>query len=224
MHKWRILWWLLVAVFLTMGGLWLWQEGKRWWTGQRVRELMTRLTARVTTVTPSPAVILMRVQALNRLETARLVTQHIVEAKSAPSWLPEFLAGERVLLIAQAETRVGVNLQQLSQRDVQVDGDAVTLFLPPPQILSVRLDEFQTRVFTRERGWLVFNPDPQLERTARLQALQEARRAAMQSELLSFARQQAEANLTAFLHALGFRRVEIRWRTLKITPSSEAAR
>ncbi len=210
----RLLTKFLFALLVLFAALWLWQVGKEWLTFQHLRNVAGRLGARIVSVTPSPAVIVQRLQALNRWETAQMVSQHLVEVRSESTWLPSFLFGERLLLIAQAEVVAGINMRRLSPENVQVQGDRIVLTLPPPQILSVRLNEVQTRVFTRERGWLVFTPDSDLERRARLQAIQEARQAALRSDLLPFAMRRAEENLTAFLRALGFQEVEIRWQHL----------
>lgn len=204
---------LLGLLVLFLAFLWLWNAAKRWLTEHGLREISARLKARVVSVTPSPTVVVQRLQALNQLETAQFVSQHVVEAKSESTWLPSFLAGERLLLVAQVEVIAGLDMKRVSPSDIEVKGDEVVVTLPPPKILSVRIDEAKTRVFARERGWLVFNPNIDLEREARLQALTEARQAALRSELLPFARQKAEENLRTFLQALGFKRVEIRWRT-----------
>lgn len=198
---------------LFLAALWLWNAGRRWLAEHGLKEIYDRLGARIVSVTPSPTVVVQRLQALNRLETARFISQHVVEAKSESPWLPSFLAGERLLLVAQVEVIAGLDMKRISTEDIEVKGDEVVVTLPPPKILSIRIDESKTQVFAREKGWLVFNPDKDLEREARLQALNEARRAAMESQLLPFARQKAEENLKTFLQTLGFKRVEIRWRT-----------
>jgi hypothetical protein len=212
---------LVGLVLLLVAFLWLWSAGKMWLASFRLKELTERLASRVITVTPSPTVIVERLQSLNRLETARLVSQHVVEAKAESEWLPSFLAGERLVLVAQVEVIAGVDMKEVSPKDIEVDGDKVVVSLPQPKIFSVKIDEAKTQVIARKRGWLVFNPDKDLEREARLQALSEAKLAAIKSDLLPFARQKAEENLRAFLHALGFKQVEIRWRTSETTKRGE---
>ncbi|MFA0783005.1 MAG: hypothetical protein YYHSYBAR_001396 [Candidatus Fervidibacter sacchari] len=208
-------------VLLLVALLWLWNAGKMWLASFRLKELTERLTSRVITVTPSPTVIVERLQSLDRLETARLVSQHVVEVKSESEWLPSFLVGERLILVAQVEVIAGVDMREISPKDIEVNGDKVFLTLPQPKIFSVKIDEAKTQVIAREKGWLVFNPDKNLEREARLQALREARAAAIKSDLLPFARQKAEENLRGFLHALGFKQVEILWRTPEMTKRGE---
>lgn len=201
-----------IVVLVIIAGLWLLGILKGWMVPHFLRRAAARWTAKIFTVTPTATVIVERLQAINRLETARQVSHHVIEASADSPWLPSFLGGEKLLLIAQAEAIAGVELRHFSEDDVEVIGDRVTLHLPLPKILSVRLDETDSRVYVRERGWLVFTPDKDLERRARLQAYQEARQAALQSELLSVARQNAEANLQAFLQALGFRQVTVQWK------------
>jgi len=208
-------------VLLLVALLWLWNAGKMWLASFRLKELTERLASRVITVTPSPTVIVERLQSLDRLETARLVSQHVVEVKSESEWLPSFLVGERLILVAQVEVIAGVDMREISPKDIEVNGDKVFLTLPQPKIFSVKIDEAKTQVIAREKGWLVFNPDKNLEREARLQALREARAAAIKSDLLPFARQKAEENLRGFLHALGFKQVEILWRTPEMTKRGE---
>jgi len=203
---------VLSLLVLLLAFLPLLNVGKRWLVERGLKEISAKLRARVVSVTPSPSVVIRRLQALNRLETAQLVSQHVVEARSESTWLPSFLGGERLLLIAQVEVIAGLDMKQISPDDIEVKGDEVVVTLPPPKILSVRVDEARTRVFAREQGWFVFNPDKDLEREARLQAISEARQAALRSDLLPFARQKAEENLRTFLKTLGFKRVEIRWR------------
>lgn len=192
-----------------------------WLASLRLKELTERLGSRVITVTPSPFVVVERLQSLNRLETARLVSHHVVEVNWESEWLPSFLVGEKLLLLAQVEVIAGVNMKGISPKDIEVNGDKVKVTLPQPQIFSVKIDEARSHVLVREKGWFVFNPNKDLEREARLQSLNEAKQAALKGELLSFARQKAEENLRGFLHALGFKQVEIRWRTTDVEKGGE---
>ncbi len=165
------------------------------------------LTPRYQTA-PSPAVIVERLQSLSRLETARQTTTHVVEVQ-ASNGLPAWLAGERVLLIAQAEVVAGIDLSQLRKEHIRVQGDRVSLLLPPPQIFSVYLNEYQTRVYDRQRGIFVLRPDREIESRARQQALQEARETALRGNLLTLARQNALEQITKLLKEVGVQKVEI---------------
>ncbi len=159
---------------------------------------------------PSPAVIMERLQPLSRLETARQTTTHVVEVRSSTQ-LPSWLVGERVLLIARAEAIAGIDLSHIRPEHIQVQGDKVILFLPPPQIFSVHLQESETRVYDRQRGLLTFRPDREIESRARQQALKEAQESALQGGLLALARQNAVDQLTRLLQGAGIRMVEVQF-------------
>ncbi|MFN3689667.1 MAG: hypothetical protein ACK4UU_01935, partial [Fimbriimonadales bacterium] len=67
----------------------------------------------------------------------------------------------------------------------------------------------------RERGWLVFRPDKEIEQRARRQAWLEARQAALRGALLHRARAQAADELQRLLHMLGFEHAQINWQTAR---------
>lgn len=196
--------WVLVGVLLMLVVTALLGPGLR---GVLMR-VWDGLTATVYRTQPSPTVIVERLQRLNRLETARQITSHVVEVETS-NGLPTWLAGERVLLIARVEAVAGIDLSEIKPDHITVEGKRVRLQLPPPRLLSVSLNEAHTRVYDRKRGWLVFHPDREIETRARQQAIQEARQSALQGELMTLARTNAQKELTQLLQSLGFEQVEV---------------
>lgn len=172
-----------------------------------IQRFFERLSARVTTITSGPVVV-ERLQALNRLETARQTSSQVVEAKSARPYLPSFLGEDKLLMMVQTEAVAGVDLSQLAQQDVQVKHKEITLRLPEAELFAVRIDDEQTKVYSRDQGWLVFKPDNDLERKARLKALADARTAAGK-EVITVARANAETNIRQLLTQMGFEKVTI---------------
>ncbi|MHB1000344.1 MAG: DUF4230 domain-containing protein [Armatimonadota bacterium] len=178
---------------------------------QTARKAIGNLTARIITVTSPAPIIVEKLQALNRLETASQSSQQVVEAKSEAPVLPQFLFKDSLLMMVHTETIAGIDLSNLSEKDIKFDGKTVTVKLPSPQIFYVRIDEHSSKVFNRQRGWLVLNPDIDLERQARIKAQTDAREAAIKSEILITARTNAENNLKLLLRSLGFKQVEFKW-------------
>jgi len=174
---------------------------------QGIWKSFENLTARVTSTRPLSPVIVERLQALNRLETAKQTNSHVIEAESHANILPS-LTREALVLIAQTEVTAGIDLAQLKAEDVQVKGQGVRIRLPEPKVLNVQVDDLHTRVYKREKGLLVWTPDKDLERQARLQASFEARQAARANGLLQTARENAKTNLRSLLKTFGFERVE----------------
>lgn len=184
------------------------REGGREWLLDRIRGL----TATIYRSQPSPVVVVERLQAMRRLETARQTTMHDISVE-ASNGLPVWLAGERLRMRVVAETSAGIDLSKLKPEHVQVSGRRVRITLPEPQIFDIAIREAGTEVYHRERGWLNFHPDKTIEQRARNQAWQEARQAALQGELLDRARMNATSELQRLLEMLTFDQVQIGWHT-----------
>ena len=102
----------------------------------------------------SPSVVEM-IQKLNRLETVEYSLDKIVEGERQSAYLPDFLAGDKLLLVAHAEVIAGIDLAQIKAGDVQVNGDTVHVHLPPAQIFTTRIDNSGPACIPERRAyWL----------------------------------------------------------------------
>lgn len=163
---------------------------------------------RTTTIDTSAPSVVDKIRQLNRLETVDYSIDKIVEGNRQAPPLPDFLAGDRLLLIAHGEVIAGVDMSKLDTKAVQVDGDRIHVSLPPPQILVTRIDNNRTRVYERTTGVLV-PPDPSLESEARLAAEQQITKAALDDGILEKAHQNARVSVIGLLYALGFHTVDV---------------
>lgn len=175
------------------------------------RSAISHITNRVALVTAPAPVIVEKLRPLNRIETAIEVKQHIVEAKSESRLLPGFLGKDNLMMMVQTETIAGVDLSRLSDKDVSVENGVVTIRLPNPTIFHVRIDDQNSKVYNRECGLLVFKPDMDLERQARLKAQSDAYKIALSGEMMSDARLNAEQNLRTLLKSIGLNQVKFIW-------------
>jgi hypothetical protein len=171
----------------------------------RVSRVMTGRNTRIDISSPS---VVERIRQLSRLETVVYSMEKIVQGTRENPYLPNFLVGDKLMLVAHGEVIAGVDLSQLKNSDVSVDGDSVTVRLPKPEILTTRLDNGETRVYSRTTGLLV-QADPDLESQVRQTAEQEFAQAALADGVLDKARQNARTSVTALLTGLGFRRVQV---------------
>lgn len=157
--------------------------------------------------TTSPVVV-EGIQELDRLATVRWTESVVVTRESGGTRLEQFLTGERVLLVATGEVEAGVDLAEINEDDVRVDGDRVTIDLPKPQILSSSLDEERTRVYDRDRGLLNLGADDVVVQEARRDAEAEVVSIAEENSILETAERNAEESIRAFVTTLGFEEVE----------------
>lgn len=152
------------------------------------------------------AAVIKEMRELNRFETASFTIEKIIEAGTSGNAFNEFLFGDRVLLIAHGEVVAGIDLSQLTEKDITIRGTELRVELPAPEILFVRLDNHQTRVYDRDQGVLT-KGDKDLEAEARQAAEDEIRKAACESNILEQASGNARKQLTALFNALGFTKV-----------------
>ena len=158
--------------------------------------------------TQNSEAVVQGIQRLNELATVKYTTQVIVteeqNARILQQPLPEFLTGEKVLLMAVGEVQAGIDLEELGQRDVQVEGQRVTIDLPQARILDSSLDEDKTKLYDRDRGLLRIRGNDALLEEARRDAEDRMVEAARQNGIVEQAQNNAEESLRAFVTSLGY--------------------
>jgi Protein of unknown function (DUF4230) len=111
--------------------------------------------------------------------------------------MPPLLAslyGDNIVMIAVGHIEAGIDLAQLTQDDLTLDGNTLMITLPAPQILSCYLDEQQTEVVERNRG--IFAPTGvQLDNAVRRFALSQFVDIALEDGILLDAADEGEQTL-----------------------------
>jgi hypothetical protein len=169
--------------------------------------LWSALTGRNTRIASQGSVV-ERIQRLQRLETVVYNMDKIVTGEKDNPILPNFLAGDRLLMLVHGQVVAGVDFSQLHSGDIQVNGKEVHVHMPNPRVLMTRLDNSRTRVYSRSTGLLV-PVDPNLETEVRQEAEAELLQEALQGGILNTARQNAQSTITSLLLGLGFEKVEV---------------
>jgi hypothetical protein len=153
--------------------------------------------------------VVRQIQQLQRLETVSYTMDKIISGEHANAFLPKFLAGDRLLLVVHGEVVGGINLAALRPGDVLVQGQKVSIHLPPAEIFSTRIDNARTKVYSRDTG-LFSSPDPNLESEVREEAERQLQQAALQDGILITAADNARSTISGMLHGFGFHEVDIR--------------
>lgn len=166
-----------------------------------------KLLGRASQIDVSQPTVVNRIQQLQRLETVVYNMDKVVSGQKENAILPNFLAGDRLLMLVHGEVLAGVDFSGLKSGDVSVQGKKVWLHLPEAQIFSTRLDNARTRVYSRQTGLLV-SVDPNLETEVRQEAERQLQQAALMDGILKTANVNARATLTSLLRGLGFEGVE----------------
>jgi hypothetical protein len=148
-----------------------------------------------------------RIQQLRRLETVVYTMDKIVSGAKENPVFPDFLAGDRLLLLVHGEVVAGIDFSSLKPGDVSVQGRQIHLHLPAAQVFSTRLDSAKTRVYSRQTGLLV-PTDPNLESQVRQEAERQLLEAALADGILHTAQQNASSTITSLLQGLGFEKID----------------
>jgi Protein of unknown function (DUF4230) len=193
--------------FLSVGSI-------GWWMLSRNsgRDLLSHMwssaTGRTLSIDVSQPTVVDRIQRLQRLETVIYTMDKIVTGSRENPILPDFLAGDRLLMLVHGEVVAGIDFSDLKSGDVRVDRKTIHIHLPAPQIFRTRLDSAKTRVYSRQTGLLVPS-DPNLETQVRQEAERQLQEAAMADGILRNAQQNAASTIRSLLQGLGFESIDV---------------
>ncbi len=169
--------------------------------------LWSAVTGRTLSIDVSQPTVVNRIQQLQRLETVVYTMDKVVSGAKENPIFPDFLAGDRLLLLVHGEVVAGIDFSSLKPGDVRVDGKRIHLQLPSSQVFSTRIDSTKTRVYSRQTGLLV-PTDPNLETQVRQEAERQLLAAALADGILRTAQQNAASTITSLLQGLGFETIE----------------
>src|SRR5580692_1812467 len=169
--------------------------------------MWSAVTGRTLSIDVSQPTVVDRIQRLQRLETVVYTMDKLVTGAKENPIFPDFLAGDRLLMMVHGEVVAGIDFSGLKPGDVRLNGREVHLHLPTSQVLSTRLDSAKTRVYSRQTGLLV-PTDPNLETQVRQEAERELQEAALADGILRTAQQNATSTITSLLQGLGFEKID----------------
>jgi hypothetical protein len=178
-------------------------------TGLGLFHLLRDLRGGRTQINVDQPTVVHQIQQLQRLETVSYTMDKIISGEHGNAYLPKFLAGDRLLLVVHGEVVGGINLAGLQPGDVLIQGQKVSIHLPPAEVLSTRIDNAKTRVYSRDTG-LFSSPDPNLESEVREEAERQLLQAALQDGILKIAADNARNTISGMLKGFGFIEVDAR--------------
>lgn len=158
-----------------------------------------------TTAITSRAAVIEQIQRIQRLETTTFTIQRLIDVKQTDAFWPDWLRGERLLLVAHGTVVAGVDLALLSEENVLLseDGASVIVNLPAVSIFNQYniLNNDKSYVYDRQRGILA-PPNANLESQARREADRQILLAACEGGILSQATTDAQRVLEHLLALL----------------------
>ena len=150
----------------------------------RLSHFWSAVTGRSLSIDVSQPTVVDRIQRLQRIETVVYTMDKLVTGAKENPIFPDFLAGDKLLLMVHGEVVAEIDFSHLKPGDVRVDGKVVHLHLPPPQIFSTRPDSGRLHVCTRGRPVCWLGPTRILETQVRQEAERQLQESAMADGIL----------------------------------------
>lgn len=190
---------VIVSVVALAGA---WRSGTRFFD---------QIYAAITAPQPEPKVdmepiLVQQLRSVSELTTAVFAMQTVVPT-SRDRTLGGYVIGRTTLLyLAYGEVRAGVDLSDLGPEDVQVNGDSISVRLPPPQILDSKVDVNRSKVYDYDRGFMGLGPDaaPELQDLAEQTTLDQIVAAACDQGVLQAANDRAKSTVSQLLATAGY--------------------
>jgi hypothetical protein len=169
-----------------------------------------------TTIDRSQPPVLVKLTDLSEYHASQATFTEIIDLEKDTKYLPDFISGQRALMVAAGTVDATVDFSGLTEENVVVSEDrkSVTITLPPPELGEVVLDHDRTYVESRNRGLLdrvgsVFSGNPSNDQPLYQLAEAKLTEAAGASELRSLAETNTRSMLEGLMTSLGFEEVTV---------------
>ncbi|WP_460071876.1 DUF4230 domain-containing protein [Streptomyces sp. YKOK-I1] len=160
--------------------------------------------------------LLKSIQDMSRYDAASGNFQVVVDLEKDAKYLPDALRGTRTLYVGAGTVDAYVDLGEVGDDDVTVDGDrtSATLRLPHARLGKPALDPDRSYAVSKQRGLLdrlgdLFSDNPNSEQAVQKLAVKHIGEAAKDSELTARAETNTTDMLEGLLHSLGFEEVKV---------------
>lgn len=151
------------------------------------------------------------VKETGQLVTAEYTLSKIIKADDNKTWYK--IGNRKLLMSCEALVKAGINLENLTEKNIQVMEDSISLTLPPPQFFSLNMPPDRIKVEYQEVD-VLRDPFTAAERESLLaQAETQIRQTVDSLGILETAGTNGAVYLKTLLKAAGFDKVHIRYQS-----------
>jgi len=163
---------------------------------------------------PTPVETVSMLQEIEELGTVEYTISKVIKADDNKTW---FKAGDRKILInCEAIIKAGINMKELSEKDLSRSGKTITILLPQPKILSVNIPPEKINVAFEKVG-MFRDPFSGKERDALMvQAERQIINSGLELGIIDQAKINTQLLLSRLLMQLGFEKVVLSYSTSTI--------
>lgn len=144
----------------------------------------------------SAPMVLESVQGMGRLTTTRFNYSNVINMVGDSRIA--FLDKDNLTMVVVGYVDAGIDLTDLTEDDITITEDTLTIQLPPPELHNCVLNEFESYVVSRETGLFV-SAAPEVDAQVRQYAILQFKHAAVEDGIYHEANREAQVVLEPFL-------------------------
>ena len=153
----------------------------------------------------------MSLQKMSNLATAEYVVTKIIKASDDKTW---YKAGERkILMSCTASLVAGIDLSKLSEDDISIDGDNITINLPRAKLLYMNIKPEDIKTAYEEVSIFRTKFTSQEKNELAVQAENQIKESVQSLGILTTAETNASLFIDNFLKNLGYKKINIHFST-----------
>lgn len=95
-------------------------------------------------------IVLKEMSTLGKLELAKFAFRDVIEQEL----VREFLPNPKAILIVQGEAIGCIDLTQIKESDLASKGDTLVVYLPEPELCTVKIDHQKTKIYDSEYAFM----------------------------------------------------------------------
>lgn len=198
-----------IMLTLLVAGVGMWRMGDRFFTAV---ENLFKPTIQPPQVDVR-SIVINQIRGVSELTTAIFVMEAVVPAKQDLKLGDLTVGTTKLIYLAHGEVRAGIDLSLLTEKDVEVNQAAQTIFihLPPPRILDSKIDVDRSGIYDYDRGFLGMGPDtgPSLQLFAQQHTLKKIVTAACDNGVLDKANERAEIAISKLVNLLENKKITV---------------
>lgn len=154
-------------------------------------------------------VLIKEIREMTQLITVTSFDEVVVDSVKESTDILHALTGislkpDRVVIVAKGSVQAGINLRYLSETDIQIVEDSITIDLPDAEILEVIVNPSGFSTFSETGVW---SPDAVNLVKAKAKRVMEYR--SVQKNILQMADNRGKLLMENFLRSAGFKRVVV---------------
>jgi len=148
------------------------------------------------------SILITRIETMGKLELVKYHLKDVFEHKMVRQWFPDPTA----LLIIGGEAVGCIDLTKIQKKDIQIQGDSLTIHLPKAEVCYVKINHNESKVYSTQ---FAFWDEAKLVDEAYQDAEKQLSASVSKSDILVQTQNTARLILTPLFQSMGYKSVKI---------------